>query len=376
VEHKDLKYDQLSKQSKRPDAYFKMQSGLFRDNSVTGMMLCNLRISSNLALVLESQDLIDEPPQSLPAQCFIGQALFDIAELESKDLCYEMSEFENSVLGQPATAEAEYEQIPTTGLEVSDDSDADFQAIQDEPELESATEQPSLTYDLQDTIRDFQLNDDYIYHNLPNPRDWAGFGFYDRQRPALKDLGLKKRRKLGKKEATKVNLANISSFDVSQLHPVISREVRTPEAVIQGWRDKSYLPKDYRVRFESLTRMFSRPQTQIKLRREESSSVLIDSVPQDFPSEDLELSLLYAQPETDEVPEEVRRREAKSWRQSKYIDMKKVKRKVANLATSKNSFKEVVDCLPDDLDETERGRMSYHLCFVTLLHLAEKKGED
>jgi hypothetical protein len=374
VDSKDLRYDQLSKQSKRQDAYFKMQSGLFRDNAATGMMLCNLRISSNLALVLESQDLIEEPPQVLPAQCFIGQALFNIAELESKHLCYEMSEFENAILGQPAAAEVEYEQIPTAGLEVSDDSDADFQAVQDEPELESVVEPPRSTYDLLDTIRDFQLKDDYIYHNLPNPRDWAGFGFYDRQRPVLKDVSHKKRRKHGKKEATKVNLANISNLDVSQLCPVTSKEVRMPELVIQDWRYKNYLPKDYRVRFENLTRMFSRPQTQIKLRRDESSSVLVDSMPQDFPGEDQELNWMYAQPGTDEVPEEVRRKEAKSWRQSKYIDMKKVKKKVTKLATSKKSFTEIVDCLPDELDETERARMSLHLCFVTLLHLAEKKG--
>lgn len=363
-----MRTDKFNRQNHQPDSYFKQLSGQFKDNLIDGLFLFNLRVSSQLALILDSSK--PKSAQREPVRSFLSRQLDRISKLEELSLCKEMADFEGYYI-RPMVVLDDYEQLNGDVEQASDNSDADFYAVHDNFDNEAATDVQRPASELPDTLREFLLRNEYNYHNRPNPSDWAGFEYYEQSKSAPKNGGKKK--KSQKKDSLKVNLQHITDYETRQLNPILLRDLTLPDPIKHDWRLQNCLPKDYRVCFDSLTRMFSRPQTQIKRLFEEHASVIIENLPEDLPDDVHNFSDLYAQPGTVEITEEDRRKESKSWRQSNYVDMKKVRQKVKQIALVKGNFMEVIDCLPQLLDETERSRISYSLCFVTLMHLPEKE---
>mmetsp|Transcript_29983 Transcript_29983/g.53193 ORF Transcript_29983/g.53193 Transcript_29983/m.53193 type:complete len:466 (-) Transcript_29983:327-1724(-) len=363
-----LKSNKFMKHGLRADGYFKQQSALYKDNSANGLLVSNLRISNELAMILETTDPKVENFGREPQDSFLPRQLFGIERLEQLELCKELSDFQRDYISQPMLLD-DHEQLYEMIDPESDNSDADFHAVQDSYEPDSTAEAVQQVYELTDTLREFLIKHDYNYHNKPNPSDWAGFEYYEQNKLNPKE---KKKKQRPKREMSRVNLTNIGDVDDRELSRTRAKDLKLSEASVTDWKYKNFLPKDYRVSFDHLTRMFSRPQTQIKRLRENQTSVIVENFMDDACEDENSHDMLYAQPGADEIPEEVRRKEAKSWRQSNYIDMRKVRKKVKSLASQKGTFMEIVDTLPQDLDDTEKSRMSYSLCFVTLLHLAEK----
>lgn len=369
-----LKNVKISKMDKKPDAYFKQNIAQTLANSSDMLLLSRLRVSKGLNLILDSQNSNEWPPSSGEAQLNLGLKPSDIEAFTAMSLCSEYTEIEQEFFEVPMALDAE-EELERPSDRESDSSDTDFHAVQDSYELETSHDLQTTVCELSNTLRDFLINHDYIFHNCSNPGDWAGFAFY-RQKSKNTAAGRKKR--ISKKEQSRVSLRHIDE-DIRQPENASSNSVNLSETALRKWSMQNILPEDHRVSFEHLTRMFSRPQTQIKLIRDDHTNVLVDNYPSDPLNEgaaddqgDESISLLYAQAGTEPIPEIVRQKEAKSWRQSNYVDMRKVKRKVRVLASSMDSFSSIIESLPQSLDENETGKMSFSLCFVTLLHLAEK----